>query len=172
MKSALIVVDMQQGLFQAKPVPDEADAIISRINRITARTRESGQPVIFTLFSSDSYLPRGSEEWKLHEEIDKQPDDILIHKSQADPFIQTNLEQLLCDITIERLLICGYASEICVDTSVRRAVGLGYKVVLLEDAHTTQDKPHLSAKKIRQHHNLTLAMSPSVTLATHDMAGL
>jgi len=64
---------------------------------------------------------------------------------------------------IERLVVMGYASEICVDSTVRRAVGLGYEVVLVADGHTTHDKPHLDAERIRQHHNCTLGLSPAVT---------
>jgi nicotinamidase-related amidase len=53
--------------------------------------------------------------------------------------------------------VAGYASEFCVDTSVRRAAALGYPVTVAADAHTTHDKPHADAAFIRAHHNLTLA---------------
>jgi nicotinamidase-related amidase len=43
-----------------------------------------------------------------------------------------------------------------VDTTVRRAAGLGYSVELVSDAHTTHDKSHASAEQIRAHHNATL----------------
>lgn len=59
-----------------------------------------------------------------------------------------------------RLIICGYASEFCVDTTVRRAAALGFTVVIAADAHTTHDKSHASGKQIREHHNATL---PGIT---------
>jgi nicotinamidase-related amidase len=43
-----------------------------------------------------------------------------------------------------------------VDTTTRRALALGYPVVLVADAHTTEDKEHLSAAQIIRHHNATL----------------
>jgi nicotinamidase-related amidase len=58
------------------------------------------------------------------------------------------------------VVICGYASEFCVDTTTRRAAALGYRVVLAADAHTTHDKPHATASQIRDHHNATL---PGIT---------
>jgi nicotinamidase-related amidase len=54
------------------------------------------------------------------------------------------------------IVICGYASEFCVDTTSRRAAALGYPVIIAADAHTTHDKAHASALQIRTHHNATL----------------
>ena len=48
-------------------------------------------------------------------------------------------------------------TEFCVDTTTRRALAAGYPVVLVADAHTPEDKPHLSAAQIIRHHNETLA---------------
>jgi S-ribosylhomocysteine lyase LuxS involved in autoinducer biosynthesis len=47
---------------------------------------------------------------------------------------------------------------------------LGYTVQLVSDAHTTHDKEHLSAEIIRNHHNITLSMGPTITaVATEDV---
>ncbi len=46
-----------------------------------------------------------------------------------------------------------YATEFCVDTTVRSAAVLGYHVWAPEDGHTTSDRPHLPAEKVIQHHN-------------------
>ncbi|HCM0825166.1 TPA: isochorismatase family protein, partial [Vibrio parahaemolyticus] len=48
----------------------------------------------------------------------------------------------------------------CIDTTIRRAAGLGYPVTLVSDAHTTHDKEHASGAKIRKHHN---AMLPNIS---------
>jgi len=58
---------------------------------------------------------------------------------------------------VNKLVVCGYASEFCVDTTVRRAAGFGYPVILVSDAHTTHDKAHATGSKIREHHNVTLS---------------
>jgi nicotinamidase-related amidase len=58
---------------------------------------------------------------------------------------------------VQRVVICGYSSEFCVDTAVRRAAALGYEVMLAADAHTSHDKAHASGAFIRAHHNATLS---------------
>ncbi|MNY71725.1 Isochorismatase family protein [compost metagenome] len=47
-------------------------------------------------------------------------------------------------------------TQFCVDTTVRRAVSLGYDVTLVADGHTTADSAHLAHVDIIAHHNETL----------------
>jgi len=79
-----------------------------------------------------------------------------VRKTTPDSFLNTSLQSLLKELEVDSLIVCGYASEFCVDTSVRRAAGLGYPVSVVSDAHTTHDKAHASGAQIRAHHNATL----------------
>ena len=60
---------------------------------------------------------------------------------------------LLEEAAIRDLIITGCASDYCVDTTVRSALAKGYRTIAPSDGHTTSDRPHLSARKIIQHHN-------------------
>lgn len=83
--------------------------------------------------------------------------DHLVRKTTPDSFLRTHLHELLETLQVSHLVVCGYASEFCVDTTVRRAAALGYSVTLASDAHTIHDKEHASAAAIRLHENATLA---------------
>ena len=61
------------------------------------------------------------------------------------------------DEVFERLVICGFQSEFCVDTTTRRALALGYPVTLVADGHSTLDNSVLTAAQIAAHHNETLS---------------
>jgi uncharacterized protein (TIGR02246 family) len=50
-------------------------------------------------------------------------------------------------------VVCGLATEGCVDTTVRRARSLGFAVEVAEDAHSTTDGPVLTAEQTVRHHN-------------------
>lgn len=52
-----------------------------------------------------------------------------------------------------RVVIAGFKTEVCVDTTCRHAFSLGYHVTLVADAHSTSDRDELSATQIIQHHN-------------------
>ncbi|MDH5162638.1 isochorismatase family protein [Heyndrickxia oleronia] len=75
-------------------------------------------------------------------------------KDFPDSFLKTHLQQQLVDNQVGRIIITGIHSEICVDTTCRRAFSLGYDVfILVEDGHSTCDSDILKACQIINHHN-------------------
>ncbi|MGO4813118.1 cysteine hydrolase family protein [Cupriavidus sp. 2MCAB6] len=175
MQTALIVIDVQRGLFDDTPRPAEADAVLGRINRLISCARAAGAPVVFVQHEQAAgAMPFGSAAWALERSLAAQADDHRIRKTTPDSFLDTGLAALLDRLQANQLVICGYATEFCVDTTTRRAAGLGYAITLAADAHTTHDKPHASAGLIRRHHNATLSAitsfgRPIRALATDDI---
>jgi nicotinamidase-related amidase len=118
-------------------------------------------PVIFIQHETvDGALKAGSEGWKLHADLVYEEGDVIVYKTTPDSFLRTDLEAKLRSLRVKTLIVCGYASEFCVDTTVRRGAALGFPVILASDAHTTHDKDHLPGGAIRQHENATL---PNIT---------
>ncbi|MCV2369477.1 cysteine hydrolase family protein [Roseateles oligotrophus] len=160
-KSALLIIDVQRGLFDAEPRPFEADAVVARINALAAKARAAGAPIIFIQHEREaSALTHGSDGWALERGLVVMTGDQLLRKTTPDSFLRTDLLALLQGFGCEHVVICGYATEFCVDTTTRRAAALGFSVTLAADAHTTHDKAHASAAQIRAHHNATL---PDIT---------
>ena len=85
------------------------------------------------------------------------PADLRIRKTTADSFLRTQLHATLQAHAITDLIICGMHTEFCVDTTTRRALALGYPVILVADAHTSEGNEYLTARQVIQHHNATLA---------------
>ncbi|MBV7486428.1 cysteine hydrolase family protein [Bordetella sp. BOR01] len=157
MSCALLIVDVQEALFGPQPRPADADAIVARINALAARARREGVAVIHIQHDAPGgELARGSEGWQLFGALERLPVDHVVGKTTPDSFLRTGLDALLKQLQVSRVAICGYATEFCVDTTVRQAAARGYDVVLVADAHTTHDKPHAGAAAIRTHHNMTL----------------
>lgn len=156
MKSALLIIDVQQGLFT--PPPAEAEWVLVRINQLSERARQAGAPVIFIQHqTTHDELPYGSEAWQIHADLQVKKGDFRVDKTTPDSFLRTHLGKLLISEGVTQLVVCGYSSEFCVDTTTRRAAGLGYPVTLAADAHTSHDKSHASGLQIRAHHNATLS---------------
>jgi nicotinamidase-related amidase len=53
----------------------------------------------------------------------------------------------------DRLLITGWATDLCVDSTVRSAVANHHHVVVVADGHTVSDRPHLDAASVIRHHH-------------------
>ena len=68
-------------------------------------------------------------------------------------FFGTSLESDLTQLGAERLLITGWATDLCVDATVRSAAARGFKVVVVADGHTVSDRPHLTAERVIEHHH-------------------
>lgn len=157
MKNALVIIDVQQGLFDEAPAPADADAVIERINALSARARASDVPVILVQHEvPGTQLQHGSPGWQLDSRLQVASADHRIRKTTPDSFLRTGLDEVLAFSGVEQVVVCGYATEFCVDTTTRSAAAHGYAVILAADAHTTQDKAHASAAQIRIHHNATL----------------
>jgi nicotinamidase-related amidase len=157
MNTALLVIDVQAALFESSPPPGDADGVIQRINALTERARALDVPVIYVQHEREGTpLAADSAGWQLAPGLRPDARDVRLRKTTPDSFLNTRLEPLLQEHDIKHLVICGYASEFCVDTTTRRAAALGYRVTLASDAHTTHDKDHASAAQIRAHENATL----------------
>lgn len=157
MTSALLIIDVQQGLCEGEHNAFESADVISRINRVSAKARAAGIPVIFIQHESESgYLAFGTYAWQLAQGLHTEASDLRIRKTTPDSFLRTELEATLQAHAITDLIICGMHTEFCVDTTTRKALALGYPVILVEDAHTTEGNEYLTPRQVIQHHNATL----------------
>lgn len=164
-ETAVLVIDVQAGLFDglidSVPPPHDGLAVIDRINALTDRARAASVPVVLIQHErAEGFLAHGSASWQLQPRLTVADSDLRLRKTTPDSFLRTELAERLAAWGTRTLVVCGYATEFCVDTTVRRAAALGFDVVLAADAHTTSDKPHASGQQIQAHHNATL---PSLT---------
>ena len=170
MPTALIIIDVQQALCSGEHTTFDAAGTIARINQVSAQARAAGALVVLCKNeTATGAFAHGSPGWALAQGLTVQPTDVRVRKTTPDSFQGTELPALLQRHDVDRLVVCGMQSDFCVDTTTRRALALGYPVVLVSDGHTTVDNAVLSAAQISAHHNATLAnissFGPRVTLA-------
>lgn len=158
-RSALIVIDVQRGMFAWEQQPHDGTAVLSRIEALVGRARQADVPVIFVQHDGGSGHPleKPLENWRVHPGTGFRDGDLVVEKRHCDAFQDTTLQALLTEHDVETVVLTGMMTEFCVDTTCRRAFSLGLKVVLASDAHTTFARPHMSAELIVQHHNAILA---------------
>ena len=157
MNTALLVIDVQQGLCEGDHAAADCAQVIARINQVSSKARAAGAAVIFVQHqSSAGYLEVGTPAWQLADGLHVALTDLCLPKTTPDAFHLTELQAVLTRLGVTNLVICGMHTEFCVDTTTRRALALGYPVVLVADAHTTEGTDVLSASQIIAHHNTTL----------------
>jgi nicotinamidase-related amidase len=169
---AIIVVDMQIGLLNEEPKHD-LRGVIERINRLTTKVRDRSGAVILIQHcggKGDDFEPQ-TPGWEFLPDLLRYPSDIVVRKMLNDPFAETDLQARLKAIAPDRILITGWATDLCVDATVRSAVTNHYNVVVVADGHTLSDRPHLDAVGVIRHHNWiwsNLITRRSVELANAD----
>ncbi|MFX0022360.1 MAG: cysteine hydrolase family protein [Candidatus Hermodarchaeota archaeon] len=154
--TALLIVDVQNGLFNIKDFPIHNEKLlIKNIQTLLRKAREAKIPVFYIQHNDPKgqRLENGTENWEIHSEIEPKDKDIIIQKKFPDSFLETLLDDELKKHKIKRLVITGLATDMCIDTTVRSAFSHGYKVILIQDAHSTMDSEILKAPQIIAHHN-------------------
>jgi nicotinamidase-related amidase len=156
-KQALIIVDMQQGLFSTPR--HDTDGLINRLNQLAARLRAHRSPVIFIqqCGPDGDFLHPSQPGFAIHGDLMVEPEDVIVTKASCDAFLNTNLAATLGELGVDEVIVTGCATDFCVDTTIRSALAHGYPTIVPEDGHTTFDRPHLSAQKVIEHHNLVWA---------------
>ena len=166
-ETALLVVDMQLGMFVIDPPVHDAAGVLARVRELLARAREARVPVIFVQHDGpepDHPLRPSGPGWRIHPELAPRPGETVVRKRFSDAFHETTLQQELAGRGIRQLVMAGIQTDYCVDTTCRRAFSLGYQVTLVADAHTTWDSlaywknsgDSLPAAQIIAHHNRVL----------------
>lgn len=161
---ALLIVDMQNDFVRVDApleVPD-ARATIGAHLRLIDRFRSAGRPVIYTQFLSrqtDNLLWLWSPQcrppvrccWKgferrygdaqgaldctaIIDELQPEPDDLLIEKFGYGAFHGTDLDGHLKTLGVRSLVVTGTVTQICVEETAREAFHHGYRTTMVSDA--------------------------------------
>jgi len=150
---AMLIIDMQVGLFEGMPPRHDAQGVVQRINEIARNVRAIGGIVIFIQHEDDGDLRRWTAGWEIHPSLEHGDMDRVVSKQACDAFYETELADILENQAVRQLIVTGCATDFCVDTTVRAAASRDYEVTVAADGHTTKDRPHLEAESIIRHHN-------------------
>jgi nicotinamidase-related amidase len=170
-RTALIVIDVQNGVVDGTP---NRDGVVANINTLVGHARAQDVPVIWVQHNDDG-LPRGSADWEWVTELARDDSEPLVHKNYGDSFEATDLESVLSEREVGRLIVTGAESDACVRSTLHGAFTRGYDVTLVGDAHTTSDKTEWGApspEAVIAHTNLywRYQSAPGRTAGTVDTA--
>ena len=139
-ETALLVIDVQKGLFEKSTPIYHAKQVLENINTLINKARQENAPVIFIQHSNPRILEKGSDAWQLHSEIQPVADEVIIHKLHGNAFEETNLREELEKRNVSVLVTTGLVTHGCVKATCLGAMDEGYKVVLVSDGHSSYSK--------------------------------
>ncbi len=157
-QKALLVIDMQRGIFEDTAyVLENQDQLFAVVNQAIEKAREKDLPVLFVQHTEKQGLVEFSSDWQLDLRLNREQNDFVFSKHHSDAFWDTKLKSYCDNHDINELIICGVQTEYCVDTTVRSAHRLGFKVNLISDGHSSVKNQVLTVDQIIRHHNETLS---------------
>jgi len=144
--TALLVIDVQKGVVDGAY---QRDAVVANIGTLVDKARAEGVPVVWVAHA-DEELQSGSEAWQYVPELRRGDSEPLVHKNFGDSFEATNLEEVLAEAAVGRLVVTGAESDACIRATIHGAFTRGYDVNLVGDAHTAGDKSAWGAPPVEQ----------------------
>ena len=133
--TALLVIDMQIGVV-AKALA--RDTVVGNIAALVERARVQRIPVVWV---QDMEVDggKGSGGWPIIPELKPRDGEPIVEKAYGDSFEDTDLEAVLAERGVGRLVVVGAQTDACIRSTLHGAFVRGYDVTLVSDAHTTDD---------------------------------
>ena len=145
MTTALIVIDVQnEYVTGGLPIVDPpVEQSLARIGEAIDAANTAEIPVVLVRHAETDpdggIFVAGTPSWELHDSVVSRPHVAVVDKQLPGSFTGTNLLALLEDKQVDQVVIVGYMTHMCVDTTARQAMHLGLDVTVLSDATGTID---------------------------------
>lgn len=161
--TALVVIDLIPFFTDENPF---ARGVVPNVNRLAGATRSAGGTVAWVvpsdeppnaarreIFGTDvaemyrTSAGAGGALARLDPDLDAQLDDVAVEKHGASAFFPgaCDLHEQLQERGVDTLLVTGTVANVCCESSVRDAVELGYRVVMVADANAAGTDAELNA---------------------------
>ena len=146
--TALLVIDVQAGVDDLPhwggPTGRRNNPRAElRMGSVLAAWRDRGLPVVFTLHDSrevESPLRLAGAGGRSKKGLAPADGELVVHKDVNSAFVGTSLEVRLRRADVRRLVVMGFFTNMCVDTTVRMAGNMGFDTYLVHDACATTNR--------------------------------
>ena len=144
MKTALLVIDIQKDYFPGGkyPLVNPEEAAKKAYMLLQCFREHGGHHVHIQHISLEhdaTFFIKGDSGSDIHDIVAHFEGEPIVYKHEPNSFLNTNLLEILKDWEIERVVITGMMTHMCVDATARAAADLGFQVIIAEDACATRD---------------------------------
>lgn len=131
-KTALVVIDIQEFYFPGGAMPlDRPEAAAANCKRLLEKFRADKRLVVHVGHNA-------SKGAAFNRSVTPLDGEKVVMKDEVSAFNGTDLLEYLRQNEVERLVICGMQTHMCVEGAVRAAYDLGFECILVRDACATR----------------------------------
>lgn len=141
--AALVMIDCQntyrEGIMQLTGV----EPALKEARRVLDRARALGRPVIHIQHDAGPGTPYDvrAEIGRIADIVAPQDGETVITKGYPNSFVQTPLDDELKRLGVKNLVLVGFMTHMCVNSTARGAFNLGYAPTVVATATATRDLP-------------------------------
>ena len=142
--AGLLLIDVQREYFaEGGPlrIPD-GPMVLARLRQLTEAAREAHVPIIHVRHEEAPGAPVFAADGPLVEmmpEVAPQGLEPIVTKHAPGSFTDTELSAVLNQFGVRKLVIGGFMTHMCCDSTARQAVERGLEVIFLTDGTATRD---------------------------------
>lgn len=141
--SALVLIDMQNEYLEGPlTVPSATDAI-ARTAKLLKAARAAGTPIIHIAHAGrpGSLFDRAAPRGQIVDALTPEGGEPVVEKSLPNAFAGTALAEMLAAKGLKNLILTGFMTHMCVSSTARAALDLGYRVTIDGDCCGTRPLP-------------------------------
>jgi nicotinamidase-related amidase len=150
--SALLVIDLQIGMFDGASMPPlyNADRLVENTRALLAWARDRGHRVAFVQHSGPAgdMLAPDAPGWPILAALGRHDDEPVFGKTIDNAFSQPALGAWLDENGVGHVILAGAQTDECVEATLGGALDRGLEVTVVADAHSTWDGPGGTAPEI------------------------
>ncbi|WP_018230137.1 cysteine hydrolase family protein [Methyloversatilis universalis] len=141
--AALVLIDCQntyrEGIMQLTGV----EPALKEARRVLDRARALGRPVIHIQHDAGPGTPYDvrADIGRIADIVAPQDGETVITKAYPNSFVQTPLDDELKRLGVKNLVLVGFMTHMCVNSTARGAFNLGYAPTVVASATATRDLP-------------------------------
>lgn len=141
--AVLVVIDAQGEYRDGRLKLEGIGAALERLHALLAGVRAAGTPVIHVAHRGKpgGLFDRDAAGGAILPEAAPAPGEAVVEKGLPNAFAATPLAEALAAVGRKELILAGFMTHMCVSSTARAALDLGYRVTVAADACATRALP-------------------------------
>jgi len=141
--SALVMVDLQNTYREGVMKLDGVEPALAEAKRLLERARKAGIPIIHIQHEAGAGSPYDTSAriGRISDEVAPREGETVITKNYPNAFVNTDLEARLREAGAKDVVIAGFMTHMCVNSTARGAFNLGFRPTVVAAATATRDLP-------------------------------